>query len=108
MTDAERDLRITAVTNLLATRYGFTGFDDVRPVELMVIILGEARAIVDLLFPGPKWGDPHFPPGTNAAIIFKHLDTVHANRAPWGNAFIDDFGHENPPPEVGSHDRSRQ
>jgi hypothetical protein len=44
------------------------------------------------------WGDPHFPRGTEAHVIHAHLREVHGDRAPWGNAFIDDFGEE--PPRV--------
>jgi len=53
---------------------------------------------------GPgAWNDPHFPEGTPEDEILAHLEAVHDDRAPWGNAFVDDFGQEYPPRVVGVH-----
>lgn len=52
---------------------------------------------------GRPWADPHFPEGTPEDEIFAHLETAHANRAPWGNAFVDDLGQDDPPRVVGVH-----
>lgn len=45
--------------------------------------------------------DVHFPPGTPLHDIFHHLDTEHADRAPWGYAFSDERPGEMPPRVYG-------
>lgn len=40
--------------------------------------------------------DVHFPLGTPEHVIHQHLRDAHGDRAPWGNAFIDERPSERP------------